>query len=200
MLLGFAGDWDATAIGTLLLAVAMFVSLIFARRALGQTQQQIKLGQQQLAQTQREIAPSRTEVEEAHRPVVVPLHDNRRIDFVTDEGVRTVAAQPSVSGNIGRIMLGTPIENVGTGPALNVEAAVKIAHEQPALQKLPALRVDGRLVLEIGLNDLELQKNRSGIPTHDLVVTYQDVAGKGWITRARYIGNRYEPVSVDPEP
>ena len=55
MILAFAGNWDATALGTLALAVATFVSLLFARRTLGQMQQQIKLGQKQLEQTQAEI-------------------------------------------------------------------------------------------------------------------------------------------------
>jgi hypothetical protein len=59
MILAFAGNWDATALGTLALAVATFVSLLFARRTLGQMQQQIKLGQKQLEQTQAEMAPSR---------------------------------------------------------------------------------------------------------------------------------------------
>jgi hypothetical protein len=35
MILAFAGSWDATALGTLALAVATFVSLFFARRTLG---------------------------------------------------------------------------------------------------------------------------------------------------------------------
>jgi len=55
------------------LALATFASLYFARRALGQAQEQIRLGQRQLEQTQREIELSRREVEEAHRPVVVPI-------------------------------------------------------------------------------------------------------------------------------
>lgn len=69
----FDGTWDWTAVGTLALALATFVSLCFARRALGQAQEQIRLGQGQLEQTQREIELSRREVEEAHRPVVVPV-------------------------------------------------------------------------------------------------------------------------------
>jgi hypothetical protein len=73
MLATFNGTWDWTAVGTLALAVATFVSLFFARIALKKTQDQIELGQQQLAQTQREIELSRSEVEEAHRPLIVPV-------------------------------------------------------------------------------------------------------------------------------
>jgi hypothetical protein len=47
--LEFNDSFDLTAIGTLALAVATFVSLYFARHSLVQTQQQIKLGQEQLA-------------------------------------------------------------------------------------------------------------------------------------------------------
>jgi hypothetical protein len=52
ILASFNSTWDWTAVGTLALAVATFVSLYFARRALAQAQQQIRLGQEQLEQTQ----------------------------------------------------------------------------------------------------------------------------------------------------
>jgi hypothetical protein len=39
------------------------------------------------------------------------------------------------------------------------------------------------------------------VPGFWLTLTYEDVAGKGWITKARYIanGNRYEDVTVNAQ-
>jgi hypothetical protein len=103
-----ASAW--TAAGTLLLAAATFVSLIFARSALKKTQDQIELGQAQLTQTQREIELSRREVEEAHRPVVVPVADTLQ------RSSRTVRSGPDVSDHL----LVIPLRNIGSGPALHV--------------------------------------------------------------------------------
>jgi hypothetical protein len=120
MILAFAGNWDATALGTLALAVATFASLRFARRSLGQMQQQIKLGQHQLEQTQREIELSRSEVEEAHRPVVVPVADpTAYMDLGADGANRERRLQLEQGGR-----LFVPVQNIGSGPALNVEATV----------------------------------------------------------------------------
>jgi hypothetical protein len=125
MLAAFDGTWDWTAIGTLALAAATFVSLYFARRSLAQTQQQIKLGQEQLEQTQREIELSRREVEEAHRPVLVPFQRSVAVRF--RGGEIPAGGGPKVSGNDpGRqdqprySVAFLPVENVGMGPALNV--------------------------------------------------------------------------------
>jgi hypothetical protein len=126
MLASFNGTWDWTAVGTLALAVATFVSLYFARRLLGQTQQQITLGQEQLEQTQREIALSRREVEEAHRPVLVPFQrSDTAIKFRGGEipagGGPTTSENPADRQDVPRYSVAfLPVENVGMGPALNV--------------------------------------------------------------------------------
>jgi hypothetical protein len=114
MLAAFDGTWDWTAIGTLALAAATFVSLYFARRSLGQMQQQIKLGQAQLGQTQREIELSRSEVEEAHRPVLVPVVDPASyMDLGADGANRERRPQLEPGGH-----LFVPVENIGSGPGL----------------------------------------------------------------------------------
>jgi hypothetical protein len=48
---------------------------------------------------------------------------------------------------------------------------------------------------------LEFQRELAGIPTHALALTYEDVAGKQWGTRARYIanGSRYEDVTISAQ-
>jgi heme exporter protein D len=106
-----------TAVGTLALAVATFVSLFFARRSIRQNQEQIKQGQEQLEQTQREIELSRKEVEEAHRPVLVPVlltrpSVSRSVSSRSGRGPRP-AYEPEASGPDG---LRFPVQNIGSGP------------------------------------------------------------------------------------
>jgi|ERR1035438_284434 hypothetical protein len=111
MLASFNGTWDWTAIGTLALAVVTGGSLVF--------------GWASLKQTQRAIALSRGEVEEAHRPVLVPFQ--RSGTAIKFRGGEISADRPSVAGNdpdrqdlphYSAVFL--PVENVGVGPALNV--------------------------------------------------------------------------------
>jgi hypothetical protein len=69
MLTAFDGTWDWTAVGTLA-----------------------------LAQTQREIELSRGEVEEAHRPVLMPLADSRPLGVVETSLPTSPAARPMFLG------------------------------------------------------------------------------------------------------
>jgi hypothetical protein len=196
MLASFNGIWDWTAIGTLALALVTGVSLAFAWGSLRQTQQQIKLGQEQLEQTQREIELSRREVEEAHRPVVVPLQDSRRIDFGSGGHIKTTDARAGLGGTNDNKTLLIPVENVGTGPALRLEATVDVEPEQTvSLGSTTALRADGRVMLEI---EVELQAGLVGLPDYSLILQYDDVAARGWTTRARFVAaaQRYEMLTV----
>jgi hypothetical protein len=203
MIATFDGTWDWTAIGTLALAAATFVSLLFARRSLRQMQEQIKLGQQQLEQTQAEIALSRREVEEAHRPVVVPLADSRFIDITGYSGSGRPAARPAV---FGEGQLTAPIENIGTGPALRIEASVQLLNDEggPSVAgtgnqtpaHVPGLSTAVRVAPTIRVHGL------TGLTGFWLTLTYEDVAGRAWVTKARYIKTRgrYEDVTVDVHP
>jgi uncharacterized membrane-anchored protein YhcB (DUF1043 family) len=131
--LEFIDTFDLTAIGTLALAVATFVSLYFARRALKQAQQQITLGQEQLEQTQREIELSRREVEEAHRPVVVPIADSTaRMDVHLAKA--PLEKQPQL---LERGHLFVPVRNIGAGPALNVEVSIAFLDDAGATGPRP---------------------------------------------------------------
>lgn len=183
-----------TAIGTLALAVATFVSLFFARSALKKTQDQIELGQQQLAQTQREIELSRSEVEEAHRPVVVPVVDKTFVDLGAD-------GQPEKRPQVlrdGKLLV--HVENVGPGPALNVEAWASLLDEagHPSTGS-SGPQVSAR-VAGIGPHadtPLLIQvHNWTGTPNFSLRVDYEDVASNGWRTDSVFVAGAFEVTAI----
>jgi hypothetical protein len=108
----FQNVFDWTAVGTLALAAVTAVALI--------------IGWVTLRQTKDEIALSRREVEEAHRPVLVPFQRSGT-DIKFRGGEIPAGGGPHLSENdparedlphySATFM---PIENVGVGPALNV--------------------------------------------------------------------------------
>jgi hypothetical protein len=198
--LKFNDELDLTAIGTLLLATATFLFLLFARWSVKQTQVQIKLGQQQLAQTQEEIALSRSEIEEAHRPVVVPVMGGQHVTLTSG---KKLPAGPYVC-EPGRLVV--PILNIGLGPALNLDSIIEGRNStggwqdawsgpQP-LGQVAGIGVSGVIRLEIAIPDL------SDVPGFKLMLTYDDLAGKGWRTVARWNADheRYEEVSTLSRP
>src|ERR1700691_4112232 len=91
-----------TAVGTLTLAIVTGVSLAFGWTSLRQGQR---------------------EVEEAHRPVVVPVLPTRppASSSRSGRGPRP-AYEPELSGPDG---LRFPVQNIGSGPALRVEATIR---------------------------------------------------------------------------
>lgn len=185
MLLAFANNWDATAVGTLTLAIVTGVSLAFAWGS--------------LKQTQREIELSRREVEEAHRPVLVPLADSRPLDVVETGLNEQPAARPLF---LGEGQLAVPIENIGTGPALRVEASVQMRNPdggptavgtggmKPAV--LAGIKASGSVAPIIKIHGL------ADVPGFQLTLIYEDVAGKGWLTQAVYVATerRYTNVTI----
>jgi hypothetical protein len=152
----FHNTFDWTAVGTLALALATAVALV--------------LGWLTLRQTRSEIALSRREVEEAHRPVVVPVADDRVIG--------QLLAKPQVRN---RKELFIPIENIGAGPALDLWAKVKIADSDEAQRQaiIAGLGVNRLLPLWIVLHGRRDVSPEDGF---HLTVTYADVSGKEWIT------------------
>jgi hypothetical protein len=196
--LKFNDELDLTAIGTLLLAAATFLSLFFVRRSLKQTQAQIKLGQQQLAQTQEEIGFSRTEVEAAHRPVVVPVAGGQHFTLASGEDLPAGPHVPEPG------LLVVPIMNIGLGPALCLESTIEgldsaggrsgaWSDRQP-LGQVTGIGVSEVMSLEIAIQDL------SDVPGFTLTLTYDDVAGRGWRTVAGWIAEhgRYERLAIRP--
>ena len=105
MLAAFNGTWDWTAIGTLALAVVTLAAVIVAAIA--------------LRQTRAAIALSQKEVQEAHRPVVVPVVGEREVGTASRS---MLPVGPKVRDGLVVI----PVQNIGVGPALHVEASLKL--------------------------------------------------------------------------
>lgn len=194
--LKFNEEFDLTAIGTLSLAAATVLSLLFARGSLKQTQAQIKLGQQQLAETQEEIALSRREVEEAHRPVVVPVRGGQHVTLTSGKKLPAGPHVPEPG------LLVVPIMNIGLGPALYLESTIDgldsaggwsgASSDLRPLGGVTGIGVSGVIRLEIAIHDL------IDVPNFGLTLTYDDVAGRGWRTVARWIADhgQYEDLTI----
>ena len=99
-----------------------------------------------------------------------------------------------------------PIQNVGSGPALHLEARIdqwltesgEWSQHGPGPQTPAAatgLGVGILAPLEIKLHGVR------GVSGFWLTLTYEDVAGKGWITKARYIPDRdrYEDLTINTQ-
>jgi|ERR1039458_352208 hypothetical protein len=102
--LEFSDNVDPAVVVTFALAIAAVIGLVLTRLSLKHTKQEIDL--------------SRKEVEEAHRPVVVPVFDKTFMDLGTD-GRFEKAPQLLQTDK-----LVVPLENVGQGPALNTKMMV----------------------------------------------------------------------------
>jgi hypothetical protein len=124
-------------------------------------------------------------VEEAHRPVILPLADDREITLVGRDVPEKIAARPRAATQL----LLVPIENIGTGPALQVQATLRLRNEageptalgMEAQSNLGGLRTDGRVPLRFKIQGLTGQT-----PGFSLSLKYLDVAGRTWRTEAVY--------------
>ncbi len=186
MLATFNDTWDWTAVGTLALAVTTGVSLAF--------------GWGSLRQTQREIEVSRQEVEEAYRPVLVPLSDSRHMELAGTGVPEIIHAHPLVRNGV----LYIPIENIGSGPAIRIWAEVY----KPKFLAFGTTSGDkageGKLVSATGLGTssrimLEIQiEGISETPDFLVLLKYSDVGGKGWESKASYDADhaRYQSISI----
>jgi hypothetical protein len=189
MLAAFDGTWDWTAIGTLGLAAVTLAAVI--------------VGAISLRQTRKAIALSRKEVEEAHRPVVVPVVIAHPPDLVlrsVSGSRRTFPDRPSVAESG---VLAVPVQNIGSGPALCVVASIErldengerytgaIEHQTPG--KVAGLGKDQTVPIEIRYHGWEERWN------FELTLVYKDVAGKQWATISRYVAEhrRYEDVAIE---
>jgi hypothetical protein len=204
--LRFNDELNLTAIGTLTLASVTLLSLLFARMSLKQAQAQIRQGQSQLEQTQEEIAFSRRGVDEAHRPVVVPVTGGQHVTLTSGKKLPAGPYVPEAG------LLVVPIMNIGLGPALYLESTIEeldSANEwsdawggpQP-LGGVTGIGVSGVIRLEIAIHDV------IEIPDFTLTLTYDDLAGKGWRTVARWVAEygryddltiRFQPRRTDPQ-
>jgi hypothetical protein len=176
--LHFKPEWDLTAAGTLALALVTLISLGFAAWSLIQTQREIKL--------------SRREVEEAHRPVIVPVADERLISVGVGASSRQHAAIPQVLKNNA---LTLPLENIGAGPALDVKVSVTRSEAQQFPQgpaKLAGMAKDFLAVMQVDAPGWQRQWD------FHVRVLYRDVAETPWFTTAQWnaVDRRYENVRI----
>jgi hypothetical protein len=147
---------------------------------------------------------SRREVEEAHRPVIVPLADKTAyMDFGAD-GARLEKCPQLRPG--GRLFV--PARNIGSGPALNIEVSVGVldnaggpttAAPGQAPWRLAGLGVLRSTPVLIELHGWGGTRN-SEMPNFSLTVEYDDVAGKSWRTSCNYIATtgRFEDMNIEP--
>lgn len=174
MLLAFAGNWDATAVGTLALAVVTGVSLVFGWKSLRQGQR---------------------EVEEAHRPVVMPIVRKTTMDLGADGQHET---SPKLL-NSGHIVV--PVENIGSGPALNLEATMTYCDGDAPSSAARGPQTPAS-VAGLGVSVfLPLYLEAEGWNGDFLLsIDYDDVAGKTWRTESRFVKplKRYVDISNAP--
>lgn len=153
--LTFTGNVDPTALATFVLAGLTLAAVIVGGKALTKTQSAIDL--------------SRREVEEAHRPVVVPLVDGLHAD-----------------GD----WLFVPIKNIGLGPALDVEVGATLRDDAGNYTEAAGPERIGA-VAGLGVSDvrpIEIRIPHLGaMPNFDVRVMYSDVAEKPWVTTAKYL-------------
>jgi hypothetical protein len=188
--LTFTGNVDPTALATVALAVLTLAAVIVGGKA--------------LRKAQSEIDTSRLEVEEAHRPVVIPVHDQNQ-ELREFDAPTVYRATPRYKENY-RIVI--PIKNIGSGPALNVSVNVTPLDDvgEPMYDPEDELGDVWYQTNIVGLGVSEMTPVEASVPTQQLTnfrlsVYYADVAGKGWRTSADYFerqGGVYVGMRIDP--
>ena len=175
--LTFTGDVDPVALAIFILALVTLAVLAVVLRAL------------QVAQ--RGAERWRAEAEEAQRPVVVPIH--------------TPVHMPLFAGH-GQLLI--PVENIGSGPAVTLTVFVTPRDADGAYSDawgetrhtgvasgLAAAKVSPVEVRVWGLGAMS---------SYDIWVTYSDLAGREWVTSAKYLasenGSRYINQWIKPVP
>jgi hypothetical protein len=177
--LEFTDNVDPTAVATLALALMTFGLVLVTMWSLRQTREEVEL--------------SRREVEEAHRPVLVPIIDATRKMKPDRPDSPSVGPQLMSQG-----VLWVPLENIGSGPALDIEVSLQLTD----LAEVSGDRTAGALaglgadrLLPVAIHDERLTK----VSDFKITITYEDVAGKKWRTRAGYAASRgrYEGILID---
>jgi hypothetical protein len=162
------GALELTAFATLVLAVVTAASLLFGWKSL---------------------SLSRTALEETHRPAVVPVADRRRIELPGRP--ERQAAPKLVDG-----ALLVPVENLGAGAALTVEASVSWVDKQlpPPSMRKPLAGLSTGVIMPLWLYG----PGWTAVSDFELTLTYVDVSGRQWRTRGHWNAEHdlYEDVTV----
>jgi hypothetical protein len=158
-----SGATEATAYGTIGLAAVTLISLAFGWRALRQGQR---------------------EVEEAHRPVLVPVDDRRTI-LLPGRGEKQAA--PRVLDEHPAIVM-IPIENVGSGAALNACGCVESDEDASSIIESKPLAAAGKGATKALWFTAATWLGTPGGSAADLTlsVRYEDVGQGRWLTTARW--------------
>jgi hypothetical protein len=168
---------DPAALITLVLAIVAIIGLVFTARSLKQTQSEIDL--------------SRKEVEEAHRPVLVPFQRSgtaitfRGGEIPAGTGPR-VSENPADRQDLPRFSAAfLPVENVGVGPALNVRGEFTGPHGT-GTSRFPteAVAAGAHGVVTFENWDGDSLSFTGNDPPVTAVVDYDDVAGRTYRTTA----------------
>jgi hypothetical protein len=182
--LGSQDTANLTAVGTLLLATATSVSVIFAGWA--------------LRHSRTEIDEMLRQGERAHRPVLIPVADHRRMEL---GALGTMERAPRL--NDGKLLI-VPLENIGPGPALNVCGyAMRLdaadVRPRPVEQAKGQAKVVG--VAQGSFFPLEIEVPAwPSNASFELSIVYEDVVGNGWNTRGKWDGEGRTWADVDIEP
>ena len=175
--LQLTGNVDPTSLVALILALLTLALLVVVVRA--------------LYLAQREIDRWRDQIEQSHRPVVVPIHSTMQMPVYQGHGELLV-----------------PLENIGSGPALDLHLFVTPRDENggvsPAWGEVKhtgaasGLAVSKTIPVEVRAWGL------GGLTSFDVWVTYFDLAGKEWVSSAKYLaseeGSRYTNLWVAAVP
>jgi hypothetical protein len=135
--------------------------------------------------TRRAVEQGRTEVERAHRPVLVPVTERSQLFTAWGEG--TVPLMPTY--NSGNFHL--PIRNVGMGPALDMKAEITFGDSEgkPSTHGIEstAHAEAAGISHETPWTILTFRPVPISGPTgFSVTLTYSDVADMRWSTTARY--------------
>ncbi len=186
-MLATTGAVELTAFATVGLAVVTF-GLAAA------TSWMVRLTGHALRQNQEEIGLSRSEVEEAHRPVIVPVVDKTFVNLGADGQHEK---RPQVLPD-GRLLI--PVENVGPGTALNVEARASLLDDagHPSTGSSgPQLSAKVAGIGPHAGSPLLIQvHNWTGTPNFSLRIEYDDVASNGWLTDCVFVAGVFDVTAL----
>jgi hypothetical protein len=148
--------------------------------------------------SREQVRLARAQVQNAHRPVLVPVHGNIKVPFRGGEihahSPHHVENPPDREDLPGYSALMLPVENIGAGPALSVQGSCQTPRGQGFTEHhTGGIAVGGRDVVTF-----ESDKDSLGYTGNDHAlefgVEYEDVTGKWYRTLIHYTigGNAYE--------
>jgi hypothetical protein len=163
-----AAAFNLTGWSTVGLAVVTFLSVV--------------LGYSALRQTQTEITLSRQEVQEAHRPVLVPILEERTLPSNSQGSQGEMAAIPTELNGVLRV----PVANIGAGPALNIVLSINPTSDDGTMSPAWGTSEHDGANAGMGIGEAKFLivpiLRLAGVPSFRFRLAYDDVAGQNWET------------------